>query len=219
MSLSFKSKLNSFSQPSLINRGFSLPELLVTIAIISAVMTVVVFNQRTYSEGAALSNIIDNLSSNISQAQVYGIAVREVAPGSDDFNSAYGLAFSLLEESSDTSYLFFVDKDTSNHYSGDWDCQTGEAFECIEKINLNSGFFIEEFCVVRANGTDQCGNVTSRVDVTFLRPNTDARIIFFNNGGQEFNPPNMIGVRINISSSQGATRSVIIYKTGQVSVE
>ena len=58
-----------------------------------------------------------------------------------------------------------------------------------------------------------------RVDISFARPNTEAQILFFNNGGQLFNPANMKGAKIVLESSGGLTRLVTVYATGQISVQ
>ena len=91
-------------------RGFSLVELLVSISIVSVLITVIIFNQRSYTDVAALSILADELSLTITQAQAYGIAVREFAPGSADFSASYGLSMNLLGTGSNSAYLFFADR-------------------------------------------------------------------------------------------------------------
>lgn len=200
------------------NKGFNLVELLVTIGIMFVILTVVLSNQSTYTDGAALSGLADELSLTISQAQAYGIAVRELTPGSSDFSAAYGLSVNLLGLGNEKAYLFFADRNGNQRYDGSWNCQTGPALECLERVDLSNGNYIDDFCIVRTNGADQCGSVRG-ADISFLRPEIEARIKLLNSSGQEYNPPNLKGLRIVLRSPLGKSRSVIIYPTGQVSVE
>ncbi len=196
--------------------GFTLIELLVSIAIVSVILTIIVSNQSTYTDNAALSNLSDQIGLTLSQAQAYGIGVRELFPGSSDFSASYGLVFSLLDSGSDSVYLSFADRNGNKLYDGDWSCPTGGISECIEKTDISRGNRIDSLCVVRAADTDICG--IGRVDISFIRPNTEAQIIFFDAGGGTLNPPGSIGARVILRSPGALTKSVVIYKTGQISV-
>lgn len=207
-----------FKKHSNLKAGFSLVELLVSIGIMTAIITVVVFNQRTYSDASNLSNTADVMSLSIAEAQAYGLAVKETSPGSVDFSAGYGISVSLLDDGSENGYVFFVDHNNSGHYDGDWSCSGGALSECFAKEEFAGGARISSFCVLRTQGADQCSTV-SRVDVSFQRPNPDAGMVFFNAGGNIYSTPNLKGVSITLESDSGAERSVIIYTTGQVSVE
>lgn len=198
-------------------RGFTLTELIVSIGIISVILTVVVSNQSSYTDGAALINLADNISLTISQAQAYGIGVREFSPGSSEFTASYGLTFSLLAFGSNTAYLYFADRNGDEYYNGGWTCPTGGSSECLEKVDILRGNYIEDICALRTPGTDLCS--LGRVDISFARPNIEATLRFFSNSGQFYNPANIEGARIVLRSPGGARRSVIVYNTGQISVE
>ncbi|OHA89248.1 MAG: hypothetical protein A3C70_00165 [Candidatus Zambryskibacteria bacterium RIFCSPHIGHO2_02_FULL_43_14] len=185
----------------------------------SVILTIIVFNQSTYTDSTALTNLADEISSTISQTQVYGIAVKEFS--TDNFNASYGLSFSILSgsnEGSNSAYLYFADRDGDKKYDGDWSCSTGGASECLSRIDITRGNVIEDLCIVRNNGADQC-NVAKRVDISFARPSIEAQIKVFNSGGNEISASNDKGIKIKLVSSHGATRSVTVYKTGQVSVQ
>jgi Tfp pilus assembly protein FimT len=209
MWLSFNKKMS---------QGFSLMELLVSIGIMVAILTVVVSSQRGYTESSTLLNLADEIGITISQAQAYGIAVKELSPGTADFNAAYGLSFNILSSGANSAYLFFADRNTTDHYDGPWNCPAGGGSECVERVDFTRGNYIDSFCVVRTSGPDQCGTV-NRVDITFRRPETAARIKLFNSSGQEYDPPNDKGIRIVLKSPSGLTRSVTVYNTGQISVQ
>lgn len=203
----YKNKENS--------RGFSLVELLVSIGIMVVILGVVVFGQQKYTEATNLTNLADEIAIAVSQAQAYGNAVRETSAGSANFDSGYGISVGFLEEGGEFSYIYFADIDRSQYYDGDLSCAHQE---CIEKVEITKGNYIDSFCVLRTQGSDQCG-VAERVDISFARPETDAVMKIFNSGGNSYNTPNLEGVEINLRSPNGLTKSVIVYKTGQVSVQ
>lgn len=200
------------------NHGFTVTELIVSIGIVSVILAMVISNQSTYTDSAALTNLADEIGLTISQAQAYGIGVRELSLASGEFTASYGLTFSLLGSGSASAYLSFADRNGNKLYDGDWSCPTGGASECLGKVNISRGNYIDSVCVVRTSGADQCTEA-SRVDMSFLRPNTEAQLIFFNNGGQAFNPSNMKGVKVVLKSPGQSTRSIVVYKTGQISVQ
>jgi len=199
-------------------RGFTLVELLISLSIVAVILTTLVSRQSIYTDGAALSNLADEISLTVFQTQAYGIGVREFSPGSSNFSVSYGLTLSLLGSGSNKAYLTFVDRNSNKLYDGDWSCPIGGASECVEKVNISRGNLIDSICVVRTSGVDQC-NVAERVDISFARPRTEAQITFFNGGGQVFAPSNIQGVKIVLKSPAGATRSIVVYNTGQISVQ
>src|SRR3989338_1368962 len=207
------------------NRVFTLIEFLISIAIVSVILTVVVSSQSTYNDEAALVNLADEISSTVSQAKAYGTGVREFSPASGEFSASYGLTFSLLGSGSNTAYLSFANRAIggavgNKSYDGDWSCSIGGASECLGKVDISRGNYIEGICVVRTSGLDLC--FASRVDISFARPSTEAQLLFFDSLGGPLAPwllLNMKGVRIVLRSPSGLTRSVVVYTTGQVSVQ
>ena len=218
--MSYLSKNKNSPKFSLFNigrAGFTLTELLVSISILAVILTVIVLSQSNYNDGVDLHGVADRISLLASQTQSYGTGVVEFSPGSDEFTSSYGLTFSLLSPSYDKSYIFFADRDLNGVYDGDWSCPTGGSSECIEKSIIPRGHVISSLCVVKVSGPDECN--LGRADVTYVRPSTEARITYVNTAGSIFYPEGAIGVRIILSSPKGATRSIAIYNTGQISVK
>ena len=198
--------------------GFTILELIISIAIVTVILTVVVLNQSTYTDGIAITNLADEISLTISQAQVYGVGVKEFSSGSSEFSASYGLSFSLLASGSNSAYIYFADRNGDGVYNGDWACPIGGTSECLEKGNISRGNYIDSLCAVVTSGPDQC--VTpKRIDISFSRPNTKAQIIFFNSAGASFLVAGMKGAKIILKSPKGSTRSVTVYETGQISVQ
>jgi prepilin-type N-terminal cleavage/methylation domain-containing protein len=195
------------------NRGFTLVELMVSIFIMGMIMTVIVANQSTYSESAGLKNTADDISLSLREAQVYGISARETAAGSQDFDKAYGVVFNLASSGSNASYITFIDQNSNGVYGGDWSCNSNAG--CLSVKNLPKNNTISSLCLLTIAGVANCGS--TRLDITFLRPDTAARIQV---DSSSLDTANYKGVRINlISSPNGNTRSVDIYTTGQISVQ
>lgn len=201
------------------NFGFTLAELAVSIAIVSIILTVVVSSQSTYTDLATLTNLADDIGLTISQAQAYGIGVKEFSPGTSEFTASYGLAFNLLASGSNIAYIYFADRGVPGDkiYNGDWTCPIGGASECLGKTNISRGNYIDSLCAVIAAAADICS--VGRVDISFARPNTEAQLLLLDLGGAAYNPAGLIGTRIVLRSPSGSTRSVVVYKTGQISVQ
>lgn len=203
--------------------GFTLIELLVSISIVTVILTVVIINQSTYTDRVVLTSLADEIGLTISQTQAYSMGVKQFSTGVGEqiFSASYGLSFSLLDpgsnSGSDVAYINFADLNENNAYDGDWLCQTGGGEgECLSKIDISRGSRIESICVISNLDIDLCQDV-ARVDINFVRPSTEAQIQFFDGNGQSFNPVNMKGVRIILEGPSGATTSVAVYKSGQVS--
>ncbi len=201
--------------------GFTVLELLVTLSIIAVLLTVIIFNQAKYTEAAALSNLADDLGLSFSQAQAYGIGVREFSAGSANFSSAYGLTLSLLSSGSNSAALFFADRGSGTGggdriYNGDWSCPISSTSECLEKKRFTRGNYLFTLCVVPLSGADDC-SVVRRADVVFVRPNPEAQIRLFDGNGSSYTPSNWKGVKFVLKSPSGLSRTVTVYKSGQIS--
>jgi type II secretory pathway pseudopilin PulG len=207
-----------------ITRGFTVVELLTSIGIMLIITSAVLFNQSTYTAGAALASSADSISSTLFQAQVYGVSVKEASTGSNDFSSLFGVSFNRVDlytgNITNQNYILFTDKVLKNQsydYVNWWgDCSSGS--ECIENNLMPGQNYIKTFCILRSNAAELCGTV-NRVDVMFKRPNLEAIMKFYNLGGNPVIMSNVIGVRIEISYPNGPSKSVVVYNTGQISVQ
>lgn len=199
------------------NRGFTLTELLVSLSIVTIILTVVVRSQSGYTEQAALTQYADGIATLAAEAQSYGNAVKEVSTGSANFSAPYGFSASVLAAGDETNLIFFADLNDNTAYDGTADCATGPGEECLEKTVLERGNRVQEICTVTGSGED-CGT-PKRADVSYKRPSLTPRITVFNSGGTSYAVPGLLGVRIRLVSAGGATRSALIYKSGQISVQ
>lgn len=203
-------------------RGFTLLELVVSIAIMLGIIAMVFSNQNTYTEGASLKNLANDIGLSLRQAQIYGISVKAL-PNTEDFTGAFGIDFNLTSGAgSNTMYLFFADRGVQDgyyNYTGNWaDCPTGGTSECLQKMTTSTGNLINSLCPIDSNDLPVCSAGVTRADITFLRPETSANIVLFAAGGGQISISPYRGVEINLTSVSGGTRSVRVYNTGQISV-
>lgn len=197
---------NLSAKKNLGNAGFTLAELLVSIAIMVIVLTLIVVNYRKFDSTVVLTNLAYDMGLSVRKAQTYGISVKGKTSGvSQNFTYPYGIAFNVATPQ---QYILFVDVEgnglLNNHTEED-----------VEFFKLRSPYQITSLCVL--NPSDQCQQNPdlNELYITFERPNPDAHF--------ESIParPNASAVKIDIGSSQdpSVTRSIIIRTTGQISVQ
>ena len=199
-------------------RGFTLVELVVSIGIMVVILTIVLSGQSTYTSGSSLRQAADDISLSLRQAQVYGISVNQLTPGK--FDVGYGVEFlNASIGGSNDAYVLFGDKGPSYNYIYDssWACSSNDKTngECLTKTTLAKGNTIEELCYIPLSGAESCG-VVARADITFLRPATEAHISLYDASASAFS--NVKGVRIKLVSIDQRRISVVVYTTGQISV-
>ena len=195
--------------------------MVVSLGIIVVVLSFVLSNQSKYTDGTALTSLADDISLSLSQAQIYGISVREFSPGSSEFEIAYGMEFNISPQGSNSSYIYFADRGIGNGtYDSGWDCPLGGNSECISKTDISRGNTITKLCAIPDSGPDYCDDI-GRLDITFLRPLPDAKFVFFDSNGTP--PPLSLsgikGAKIEVSSPSGGIRSVSVFISGQISVQ
>ena len=213
-----------FSKLKIENRGFTLSELIVVIAIATILMTALVIANSRWDDSLVVNTQAYEMALMFRQAQHYALGVREApSGGGDKFNSGYGIFFGNLDvdppETWKTKYIFFADTNNNGVYDEGVD-------SVVESKTLNRGVVIDSFCGRKGVGQfdEKChpsepgiGNV-SFAHITFSRPNPEANIIFWNNGGglsQNVVPP----AKIYLISPKGKYYRVSIEVSGRVFVD
>ncbi len=177
-------------------QGFTLVELLVSIAIFSVITTVAVFGNAQFNGSVLLTNLAYEIALSIRQAQYYGISVRQNSSAS--FNSGYGVDF---KTSSPAAYTLFEDKSggSANVFdSGD---------PIVQNYTIAKGNKTGKICV-----DGNCSHTT--IDISFIRPNPDAYITADGATGTFFGK-----AEICVVSPQSLKRKITIESTGQISVD
>ncbi len=173
--------------------GFSLIELLVVIAIISILASVVLVRYRSFDSQLLLRNLGYEIALSIRDAQVRGISVSGVG---GSFTAAYGMHFDMANP---RTYVLFVDTNKDGYTLG----------EEVSTYTIGQNKQISGLCTV--SGSFLCV-ATGTLDIVFQRPNPDA--VFYIGG--------LVAARsygtIRLQSSEGNTREVNIWSTGQIEV-
>lgn len=236
-----KFSFSTFFKKREISRGFTLIEMLVSIAIVAVVLTIILWNQNKFNGDLEITNVAYRVALTAREAQVYGISVRSSSfSGETLFSSAYGVHFFLGDEESLKSVLLFSDTHDENgntpgdlKYNGNLGettsvCPTGHDSECLSQLTLNRGNHLEKICVIHTNDSVVCmdssgegeyGEIRS-ADVLFKRPNPDAIIRLYDiNGDPAGTPTDFTAIAFCLASPEAHQRQVLIYNTGQISIQ
>ena len=114
------------------NKGFTLIEILIALAVIAVIFTLIIIDYRPYKKELALRQSAQALGSSIRTVQNMALStsVREQKP-------IYGYGLEISEGSS--SYIIFVDCDGSYQYSPPPSTPCDGKSEIVESISLEKG--------------------------------------------------------------------------------
>ena len=195
------------------NKGFTLLELLVTMAIFVVVTAVILFNQNKFSSDTALSNLTYEIALQIRQAQSYGLQVHQNTGA--NFDIGYGIHFAAngTTPTSTTNFIFFADVDGDGVYTVAGDGNP------INTFALREGDVISDICVLNSNTGSNCfstSTLLSSVDIVFKRPDPAASITDSINGSASKDSE----VDLTVTSALGdRTKTIKVLNTGQISVQ
>jgi prepilin-type N-terminal cleavage/methylation domain-containing protein len=184
-------------------KGFSLIEMLVVIAIFGILTAIVVSGYSKFTNDTILTNMAYEMALSIREAQIYGIAVSNRSDV-DSFENKFGINFYLKGGLDDTQvYHLFEDADGSNTYDGNGSC-SGSTDICQQEYGLQRNILIDEVFV-------NCSTVLAddELDIVFDRPNPEPII----NGARDRS------AQIRLESPEGTRRFVIINSNGQIFVD
>ena len=209
------SSVQSSSGYLLLKKGFTLIELIVSMAIIALITSVALVQHNQFNETLALTNLAYEVGLSVRQAQVFGISVREFegsarVGATEDF--LYGVHFEY-DPDNRTEYVLYADLNDDERFTNDT--------EVVETTTITRGNFIDQFCGIQggsatcSTGVDEVGPLRS-LSIQFRRPNPDAVIL----GSTVSSTTLYDSALIILKSREGnAERCVRVRPTGQVSIE
>jgi hypothetical protein len=215
--------------------------MLVVLAIIVVITAVALLGQSTFNNSLLLTDTAYTVAFSMRDAQTRGLSSRTYDPtGSPVTNTGYGVYFSTANPLNLNSYYLFADivntatppaactigaAGTPEWKPGNCLYDTGASPDgVVQTLRFNRGFTIGCFCgnATSAGNPSRCSNTGTvgvdrleRLNIVFLRPNTDTVITGVTSSGT---PIPLINAKIYIRSPQGVNRSVCVSQVGQVYV-
>lgn len=231
------------------SRGFTLYELLISAAVISLIAGIVIYNHKRFETDIEVTNLAYRMALQIREAQIYGISVRQFSgAGALGFDASYGIHFDRDVDNAFILFADVDGNGVYNDASpgGGVNCPTAPGTECVEKVTIGRNNKITGWCGILWSNTSSasqpCGvtdptvgffGAYQYIDFKFKRPNPDAVITWYNaytpaGTSASFNrvctdiggaSRACNGWAICLESPQGRKKRVVVYETGQISVE
>jgi len=205
--------------------GFTLVELLVTITIFVMLTGVVLFSQTKFNGTVMLTNLTYDTALTIRQAQTFGVNIKEYdAGGASAVFVPYGVHFEMTNPNSlNTSFILYADtlynsSDKNPHgFAGDPSlCPDKDPNGCVTRYVIKKGNFISKITYTTDGTTFRDLTVGDKIDLVFVRPDPDAKIIFTPLSGSQ-----ITGIKeadVTLGSPDGGIRQVVVKSTGLISV-
>ncbi len=208
-------------------KGFTLVEMTVVIAIIGTITIIALSSQSTFNRSLVLTDTAYSVAFSAREAQSFG-------SGSQTFNGVSNPGYGIhLDRSQLTKYILFAD--VANGGSPVTGCPLGTAGapdqkpgDCrydpandgtVQTFSFDHGFKMKDFCGVSGGVrkcSDDASNQLSTLDITFTRPNTSATM-----GGKLVDGTSVVYTcaDMTLTDDSGAyTRSIRFSSLGEISV-
>ncbi len=191
------------------DEGFTLFELLVTMSVFLLLSTVVVANFRSVDNTLVLRNVANQAAVVIRKAQIQGISVKGFVTGTGEVFPSYGVNFAM---SDNTTFALFADIPPLLG-NGIFDGTCPSSAECVQRYTLARGYTIKQLCGNQKTGGPLATCALAFLDVTFTRPDPEA-LLLGNPGDIVFSDAEIV-----LQSRNGTTKTIVIWETGQITVE
>ncbi len=192
--------------------GFTIVELIVSLAIFAIMTSLVLSKYGKFDQGVILTNLAYDVALTIRNAQSYGLNVRSASRDANAFDysatiaksgGTYGVHF---DKSLPSQFIFFVDGNGNGIYD--------DLTNSDQKTTIKRGSSISSMCVSDTKSCTVGGFDVQQLDITFKRPDPNA--IITANGV----PTKKYGyAEIVLKAVDNTTRKVIVNFTGQISVD
>ncbi|MEK7503273.1 MAG: prepilin-type N-terminal cleavage/methylation domain-containing protein [Patescibacteria group bacterium] len=187
-----------------ITRGFTLIEVVVVIGVMAVIATITLISFPQFSERVGIEQEAGKLALAARRAQSNALAVREFQPGSGIFPS-YGVNVSM---SNPLQYVVFGDPNATNRF---------ESFlsEAVETTAVEKRVSIYRICG-NSQSIPQGSCALSSADIIYIRPTPTIVLTGVDSGI----PALYNDIKVVLRNSDGSIeRNVIIWSTGQISIE
>jgi len=197
-----------------LQRAFTLVELIVVIGIFAVIMAVAMYNQSALNSSILINNFAYEIALNIREAQAYGIGVR--AQGDNVTVDSFKGAFAIYSTTQEPNLqILYQDINDDHAY------QVDESFLRLQLPKAN-GSRITAICVNHSfvsNGPCTTASPTSdtELSISFKRPNPEAS--FSSSDGGPVSVKSGPAVIVVNNASGKNCKAVVVETTGQIHIE
>lgn len=206
-------------------KGFTLVELVITIAIFAAMTTYLLAKYGKFNQTLLLTNLAYDVALTIRTAQSFGLNVKSVSTSESvapSFDFPYGAHFDITG-TNNKSFIFFADQNSmpeGKFGDGVYDPSPDESSldEKINSYSIKRGSIISELLVcVGEGGTEEvlCANADT-LDISFKRPDPAARI--YANGVNTIEGSKINYAEITLLATDDSEKRIIVRTTGQIAI-
>ncbi len=179
-------------------------EMIVVLGIVTIISTVVLANYPAFNERLGVRRAAEDIASSIRQVQSYGLGVKEFGTGSGIF-PGYGINFKRYASAGVLADFYTVYADSNNNLRYD---APGEK---ISQLTLQGNAVIDDICADQKQAVSgPCG--INNVFVEYLRPQPSVSL---QTGAGGFYKD----VEVRIKGPRGTAKTIVIWLSGQVSIE
>ncbi len=216
--------------------GVTVIEMVVVVGIIALVSGVMIFNYSDFSTNVSVRNLAQEIALSVRKAQTYATSVRSIE-GLNGVNSkafpGYGISFAVSNNPvvpdeitpGPRQFVLFADANLDsndlsgiNRYEKGTSCGTPSFLdECLESFTINTADKVQSICVNENTSRSRCYTDDARLDVTFRRPSPDATICVSTSTVD--GDCSISYAVITLESAKGLQRKVLVWNTGQISVQ
>lgn len=206
----------------------TLVELIVVLIIFVIVTGLTIFDYKNFRTNISIQNLANDISLSIRKAQSYAIGARVTGA---TFNNGYGVHFTSnpiaagILSGSSKSFIIFVDGILDSSLLDEiyeynlTETTCGIINECSELLTITTTDKIEAIYI---NGSTLIAP-TSALDISFLRPNPDAKFCYRPVAiSSPCDSTPITNAKIQISNgatgTDKRTKTITIWNTGQISV-
>lgn len=190
-------------------RGFTLVELLVSIAVIVIITSIVLVKYDSFDSTTLLKNTAYDIALTLREAQLKSVSASR---HSGNFDYPFGVTFTP-DTKTYTTFRYQHDVATEHPY---YDISEPDPkADILDTLTIDRSMYVKEMCVTEISSSENCG--ISRLDVSFKRPEFKALIY-----APEYssNPEDLISAKIKVASTRGTGDVFIVTVThlGQIRV-
>lgn len=216
-----KNNKNKISSTS----GFTLVELVVVLGIFIVITTILLVNHTKFNSDIVLQNVAHHVALSVRQAQTYGLSVKGFGTGASAQFPGYGIYFN---KTLPREFYLFADTDNDKNMLNNPTNCVAETDECSEKMVIKSNEYIYAICgdlkddgvpvfstIADVSDVSNC-NVMDALHIVFTRPDPDAVISGY---ASDTGYTSYSDAEIVVASPNGDVRTIVVWSTGQISVE